>query len=85
MKPRRVQSCACVKQNVAGPPGFEPGTLPQEGLLACFFSGGFPWVQRMPRGKSVTDTALASPMLYLTELRAPRVPKRFEIKRFCLA
>ncbi len=61
---------------MAGPPGFEPGTLPQE-RVARFFSGDFPWF-RFPRGKSNIDAVEASPMLYLfrillmdlTELRA---------------
>jgi len=49
--------------DMAGPPGFEPGTLPQE-RVAQFFSGDFPWVC-IPRGKSNIDAAEASPMLYL--------------------
>ena len=62
---------------MAGPPGFEPGTLPQVGFLAKSFrvaSHGF----EAPRGKSLNDTYTVSPMLYLirtfflglTELRA---------------
>ena len=54
---------------VAGPPGFEPGTRPQVGFLAKAFrvaSHGF----EAPRGKSLNDADEASPMLYLTELRA---------------
>jgi hypothetical protein len=39
---------------MAGPPGFEPGTLPQERNQAVFFSGGFPGI-RTPEGKSIID------------------------------
>jgi hypothetical protein len=62
-------------RSVAGPPGFEPGTLPQDRAVLGSFrvaSLGF----EKPRGKSITDTYTAPPMLFLTELRAPtlRIP-----------
>ena len=45
-----------------------PGPLPKNAVKQ-FFSGVFPGIQ-VPRGKSNIDAIEASPMLYLTELRA---------------
>ena len=45
-----------------------PGPLPKNAVKQ-FFSGVFPGIH-VPRGKSNTDAFEASPMLYLTELRA---------------
>ena len=58
--------------SLAGPPGFEPGTLPQVGFLAKAFrvaSHGF----EAPRGKSLNDTDEASPMLYLFRILNLRI------------
>ena len=45
-----------------------PGPLPKNAVKQ-FFSGVFPGIH-VPRGKSSIDAFVASPMLYLTELRA---------------
>ena len=45
-----------------------PGPLPKNAVKQ-FFSGVFPGIH-VPRGKSSIDALEASPMLYLTELRA---------------
>jgi len=74
--------------SLAGPPGFEPGTLPQVGFLAKAFrvaSHGF----EAPRGKSLNDASdsVSDALPFqdpefedLTELRAPRLPRQLGIK-----
>ena len=56
-----------------------PGPLPKNAAKQ-FFSGVFPWIH-VPRGKSNIDAFKASPMLYLTELRALGLDNNVEYQK----
>ncbi len=56
-----------------------PGPLPKNAVKQ-FFSGVFPG-NLFPRGKSNTDAFEASPMLYLTELRALGLDNNVEYQK----
>ena len=73
--------------SLAGPPGFEPGTLPQVGFLARLF-GWLPMGSKRPEVKaSTTPTSVSDALPFqdpefedLTELRALRLPRQLRIK-----
>ena len=56
-----------------------PGPLPKNAMKQ-FFSGVFPGIH-VPRGKSSIDAIEASPMLYLTELRALDLDNNVEYQK----
>ena len=63
-----TKKCGLLKEVWRARRDLNPGPLPKNAVKQ-FFSGVFPGIH-VPRGKSNTDAFEASPMLYLTELRA---------------